>query len=348
VVVPGRVRWYALVSLLLLAATLAEFLTGSTPIPLAATHPLGLAILVGMYGGGAVLIREVAIRWGKRWGAILLLGGAYAVGEEGFGAKTMVDPIGSNIGSQLYTHFLGVNWVPLAALTVFHAAFSIAVPLIMVELIFPETRTRRLLGKRGMVVAGIAYILAVFLVSHGDPFVIPPVVVLFLAAYASAFIVAAYLVPSNFLSVMTEAPDRSERRFGLLGVGFMGGFFLIDILGSHFLPWFVAAVLFLPLAALTALYLVRHAGRTGNEIAKADFILGMVATFLPIDVIQELRGDVGVLVYFGAVLALLLWLRRRTKSARVEDALNGGDLPVLHLVPRGHEHRGPGRLQVVE
>src|SRR5271155_208526 len=129
-VVTGRVRWYALLFLLAIAACLAEFLTGSTPIPVATTHPAGFATLVGMYGGGAILIREATLRWRKRWGAVLLLGGAYAVGEEGFGAKTMVDPTGSNIGNQLYSHWMGVNWVPLAALTLFHAAFSIAVPIL--------------------------------------------------------------------------------------------------------------------------------------------------------------------------------------------------------------------------
>jgi GYD domain len=38
---------------------------------------------------------------------------------------------------------------------------------------------------------------------------------------------------------------------------------------------------------------------------------------------------------------------RRAKGARVEDGLNGDDLLFLDLIPRGHEHRGSGRLQVV-
>ena len=290
---------------------MAEFLTGSTLIQTAVSFPPGFAILVGMYGGGALLIREVALRWGKRWGAVLLLGGAYAVGEEGFGAKTLVDPIGSNIGNQLYTHFAGVNWIPLAALTVFHAAFSIAVPLVLVELVFPESKGRALLGRKGMVVTALVYVLAVFLVSFGDHYVIPPLSDAFLAVYASAFVMAAYLVPRGFFTAKREGPDRSERRFVLLGVGFMGCFFLVDVLGSHFLPWPVAAALFVPLVVLTARYLVRHAGRVGNEIVKVDFVLGMVLVFVPIDVIQEVKGDMGVLVYTGFILILVVWVRRR-------------------------------------
>src|SRR2546426_1085509 len=115
----GKVRWYAIVSLVIIAACLAEFLTGSTPTLGAFTNPLGLVFNVGLYGGGALLIREAAIRWRKRWGAVLLLGGAYAVGEEGFAAKTMINPLSPIIGNQLYSHWAGVNWVPLTNLTVF-------------------------------------------------------------------------------------------------------------------------------------------------------------------------------------------------------------------------------------
>src|SRR6267143_1236500 len=123
----GRARWYSIAFLVVIAACLAEFLTGSTPFLGPIINPIGFAFNVGLYGGGARLIRETNIRWRKRWGAVLLLGGAYAVGEEGFAAKTMINPNSPIIGNQAYSHWMGVNWVPLASLTVFHSAFSIAV-----------------------------------------------------------------------------------------------------------------------------------------------------------------------------------------------------------------------------
>lgn len=310
-VVSGKLRRNSLLTLLLLAATMAEFLTGSTQIPRAILNPIGFLLLVGLYGGGALLIREAAIHWGKRWGAILLLGGAYAVGEEGFGAKTMIDPLGSNIGNQLYSHFAGISWVPLAGLTVFHAAFSIAVPLIIVELLFPETRGRPLVGRRGFFVTMVVYALVVILLTSIEPYVVTVPVGLFLVAYASVFIIAAYRVPKSFLEAKGERPDKSERRFLLLGIGFLTGFFLSFTLGARLLPWPVTTALFVPLVALTGLYLVNHAGRLGNEIVKVDFILGMIVVFVPLDIIQEINGDVGVLVYTGLILVLLLVIRRR-------------------------------------
>jgi hypothetical protein len=317
---PGRVRWYAIVSLVIIAACLAEFLTGSTPIPGVLANPLGLAFNVGLYGGGALLIKEATIQWRKRWGAVLLLGGAYAVGEEGFAAKTMINPMSPIIGNQLYSHWAGVNWVPLANLTLFHAAFSIAVPLILVELLFPETKGRRLLGNGGMALAGGVYGLTAFLLTFflGDPYVPSLGVDLFLVAYASAFIVAAYLVPRSFFQAKRERPDRRERNFILLGLGFMGGFFLISGnlapgggFVAHLLSWPVTAVMIVPLAGLTAWYLVRHAGQSQDDPVKIDFVLGMTLVFVPIDVTLELSGDVGVLVFTAIVIGLLIRLRQR-------------------------------------
>jgi hypothetical protein len=328
----GKVRWYAIVSLVVIAACLAEFLTGSTPILRVILNPLGFLANVGLYGGGALLIREATVRWGKRWGAVLLLGGAYAVGEEGFAAKTMINPNSPIIGNQLYSHWAGVNWVALTNLTVFHSVFSIAVPLVLVELLFSETKGRRLLGNRGMAVTGGFYGLTVFLLTFflGDPYVPSLGVDLFLVAYASAFIAAAYLVPRSFLQAKRERPDGRERNFILLGLGFMGGFFLISgnlAPGGGFvarlLSWPVTALLIFPLAGLTALYLVRHAGQSENDLVKTDFVLGLTLVFVPIDVALEFSGDVGVLVFTATIIGLLIWLRQRFKH--VEKSL-----PVNH------------------
>ena len=320
----GRVRWYGLISLVIIAAFLAEFLTGSNSIPQVIAYPPSLLFNVALYGSGSLLIREVSIRWRKRWAAVLLLGGAYGVGEEGFAAKTMINPNSPIIGNQAYSHWMGINWVPLAALTIFHAAFSIMVPILLVELLFPETKRRRLLGNLGMGVTTIVYGLTVFLLTAylGDPYVITSWVAIFLAAYASAFIVAAYLVPRSFLQAKGERPDRGERNFLLLGLGFIGGFFLIGTgltpigtLAGVILPWPVVDALFIALAGLTAWYLVRHAGRSNNDLVKIAFVLGMMLVFVPMDIILEISGDVGVLIFTAAIIGLLIRLRQRIKQA---------------------------------
>jgi hypothetical protein len=306
----------------MLASTLAEVLTGSTPLPAIVLYPIGFVFNIGLYGGGALLIREASVRWRKRWGAVLLLGGAYAVGEEGFAAKTMINPMSPIIGNQAYSHWIGINWVPLAALTIFHAGFSIAVPILLIELIFPETKGQRLLGNPGLTVTMILYALDVTLLSlwFGDPYVPSLFAVAFLSVYGASFIMAAYRAPRTFLTARGERPDRRERNFLLLGLGVMIGFFVIGggltPLGSlvvRFLPWPANVVLFVPLIGLTAWYLVKHAGRSENDLVKIAFILGMMLIFIPLDIMLEISGDIGVLVYTALIIGLLIWLRQRAK-----------------------------------
>ena len=320
----GRVRWRALASLVFIAAFLAEFLTGSNSIPQAIAYPPSLLFNVALYGSGALLIREASVRWRKRWAAVLFLGGAYAVGEEGFAAKTLINPNSPIIGNQAYSHWIGINWVPLTALTIFHAAFSITVPILLIELLFPQTKGRRLVGNFGLAITMIAYGVTVFALTAylGDPYVIAPGVGIFLAAYSVAFIIAAYLVPRSFLQARGDRPDRRERNFLLLGLGFMGGFFLvgtgltpIGTLAGILFPWPVIAALYVPLAGLTARYLVRHAGRSQNNSVKIAFVLGMLIFFVPMDIILEISGDVGVLVFPALVIGLLLRLRQRARHA---------------------------------
>ena len=81
----------------------------------------------------------------------------------------------------------------------------------------------------------------------------------------------------------------------------------------------------LPLAGLTAWYLVRHAGRSENDVVKINFVLGIMSIFVPIDVLLELGGDVGVLVFTATVIGLLIRLRQRFKH--IEKSL-----PVSHRV----------------
>ncbi len=74
-------------ALLLLAPTIPELLTGSTPITMLLLSPLKFLLqmvyIVSLYGSGALLIREATIRWNKGWGTTLLLGAAYGIMEEG-------------------------------------------------------------------------------------------------------------------------------------------------------------------------------------------------------------------------------------------------------------------------
>jgi len=125
----------AAVTLFFLAPIVAEFLLGDFP---ATWLPL-LIIIAPMYGGGALLIRELTRRTGRGWPTILLLGAAYAIIEEAFTTQSLFNP--HYLGMHLLTHAwipsLGISaWWTLFMLNV-HPFWSIGVSIALAEGLFP-------------------------------------------------------------------------------------------------------------------------------------------------------------------------------------------------------------------
>src|ERR1700685_1822282 len=83
----NRGVWPAL-ALFFVAPLVAEFLLGDLPIKLLPA----LVVLAPMYGGGALVIREVVRRTGRGWPSIVLLGMAYAIFEEAFTTQSLFNP----------------------------------------------------------------------------------------------------------------------------------------------------------------------------------------------------------------------------------------------------------------
>ncbi len=78
----------AAVTLFFVAPLVAEYLLGDFPV----TFLSPLIMLAPLYGGGALLIRELVRRSGRGWPSILLLGVAYALIEEGFARTDSLQP----------------------------------------------------------------------------------------------------------------------------------------------------------------------------------------------------------------------------------------------------------------
>ena len=69
-------------ALFFLSPLIGELLSGSAP-PAEFFNPVGFIMLAVLYGGGAILAREMTHRWDKSWPTLLVLGAAYGVAEEG-------------------------------------------------------------------------------------------------------------------------------------------------------------------------------------------------------------------------------------------------------------------------
>ncbi len=134
--------WYAVLALLLLAPACGEMLSGSTP-PLMFVNPISLFIQAGLYGSGALLIREVVRRNGLGWRSVLVLGAAYGILEEGLVVTSWFNPYWPDVVSlHGYSRWLGINWFWALSLTMYHAVCSITVPIVLAEALFPRIAAR--------------------------------------------------------------------------------------------------------------------------------------------------------------------------------------------------------------
>jgi hypothetical protein len=140
--------------LFLLAPLVAEVIFGSTPV----SNIGALLPSIPLYGGGALLIRELVHRRGGGWWRIALLGAAFAVVEEGLALQSMFDPALFGAGG-LGGRWLGVNWVWTQWTVGYHVIWSISVPILLAELLFPARRHEAWLGRVGVSVVGALYAL---------------------------------------------------------------------------------------------------------------------------------------------------------------------------------------------
>ncbi len=158
---PKRIKrglWPAL-ALVFLAPLVAEFLLGNLPIKLLPA----LVVLAPMYGGGALLIREVVRRTGRGWPSILLLGMAYAILEEGFTTQSLFNPnyLKLNLGllAPAFIPSLGIGaWWTLWMLMV-HGIWSISTPIALIEACVPDRAKTPWLGRVGLSVVAVVFLL---------------------------------------------------------------------------------------------------------------------------------------------------------------------------------------------
>jgi len=150
------IRRHALpIGLFFLAPLVAEFLLGNLPIILLPA----VVVLALMYGGGALLIRELVRRRGLGWPNIVLLAVAYGVLEEGLTTQSLFNP---NYADQ---HLLVDGYLPALGIAVpwtlyvvgIHVFWSICAPILTMEVIAGERRTTPWLGRTGLIITGVLF-----------------------------------------------------------------------------------------------------------------------------------------------------------------------------------------------
>ncbi|MFF5229454.1 hypothetical protein [Dactylosporangium sp. NPDC000521] len=150
--------------LAVLAPVVAEVTLGTVPLRLA----WAWLVFAPVYSAGALLVREVVRRTGGGYPNLLLMGVAYGLLEEGLALQSLTSP-------HLYhaadwaPRLLGVNTAYTELNLVYHAVFSIAVPVALTELCFARHGTAPYLRRGGVIAAGVVTLLGAALLRLAVP-----------------------------------------------------------------------------------------------------------------------------------------------------------------------------------
>ncbi|WP_327092456.1 hypothetical protein OIE66_17950 [Nonomuraea sp. NBC_01738] len=249
--------------LLVLAPLVGEYLLGNIAID---ALPMIIG-LIPLYGGGALLIREVARRWRLGWPGIILLGLAYAVIEEGLLTQSLFNPdyVGLRLLDYGFIPELGIGAYWTVFVLAIHGVWSIAVPISLVEAGSHRPDTPWL-GKAGLTVTAVLFVLGGALIALASPAGYP----LSAAQITWTLITAAALISAAFLSVrfrrplLTAAPPSPWTVFAITIVAGLAFFLptMTDKLQSVVPAW-ITVGFYLALYATMTLLILRWSRRMG-------------------------------------------------------------------------------------
>lgn len=337
---PGRVpvrrrTWPAVLLLFFLSPMVAELLSGSTP-PLAFFNPLSLAMEAGLYGSGAVLIRELARGRGLGWANVLLLGAAYGILEEGLVVTSWFNPYWPDVVSLgTYGRALDTNWIWAMGLTAFHAVVSITIPILLVETIFPRIGTAPWMGPRGVrrfaialaVVSTLELVGFGFLMFRKQGYTHPPLMYFGAAALAAGFLwLGLHLRLNPPIPSEKRLPGLWKLRLAALGttVAFFTALWVFPALVRPAVVTGAAVVVVVVFGVWRVRTWSARAGWGAEQrLALASGAMGFFLLLAPILELtnpgtKPMRGmTLAAVFWLAGLIALALWVGRRERRASI-------------------------------
>jgi hypothetical protein len=196
------------ITLFILSPIVAEYLLGNISF---SSIAWGLLFLAPMYGGGALLVREVTRRSGRGWGTMILLATAYGLLEAGLLDQSLFNPsfMGWDFQSIAPIPGIGVSAYWAQVFLVGHAIWSISVPIALVEALVPRRSTTPWLGNLGLFVTTVIFILGswIIFVDHQatGQFMASPPQLLGTSIGILALIVAAFTIRTPSRATINKA-----------------------------------------------------------------------------------------------------------------------------------------------
>ncbi|WP_041856013.1 hypothetical protein [Candidatus Korobacter versatilis] len=228
---PKRSTLAPALTLMVLAPVIAEVMSGATRL----SFLFALLPEILVWGGGALLIRELVRRWGGGWTSMLLLGLGLSMAEEFLIQQTSLAPLPWLGNAVQYGRAWGVNWIYFLYMLGFESVWVVLVPVQITELMFRDRREQTWLRTRGIIIVSIFFALGSFV----------------------AWFAWIKQARPNVFHVPPYNPAPTTLLAGFLAIGLLGvlAYVLRNVRvvprsnGKHLSPWLVAiftAVLALP------------------------------------------------------------------------------------------------------
>ena len=146
------------VTLMLLAPIITEILPGATRFSAIFVFPIEVLV----WGGGALLIRHAIRKWQLGWVHMLFLGLALSIAEEFLIQQTSLAPMVFQIKGGAYARAFGINYVYLLWALIYETVFVVFLPIYLTEILFPNKRNELWIGKRGVIITSLLFLLGSF------------------------------------------------------------------------------------------------------------------------------------------------------------------------------------------
>ena len=305
----------ALLTLVVLSPAIAELLTTSTT-PWDFFNPINFAILIGLYGSGAVLIREFRVKHNLGYGSIILLGMAYGILEEGLAVESFFNPKWKDLGIfGFFGRWLGVNWVWAAYLTLFHSIWSITVPIVITEALFRNYSKEPWIKRRSLLLflSSIVFITLLFNIivipynAGAYAYMLCLLVIIILIEFSKLF------KPSQSASIMR--PRKYFALWFLWAWCFLAAFYVTPlIVPSPLLSIFLSIILAIAALKLT---LDLDSNESTNLHAWA-FAAGPILVLSIIDILASLQPGSEYKLFIGAlfiIIVLIIYRLLKKKSS---------------------------------
>ena len=303
-------------ALFFLAPVVGELLSGSAP-PVEFFNPIGFVMLLLLYGSGAVIVRELSVRWKKGVGTVLLLGAAYGILEEGLMVCSFFNPAWPDLGQfAVYGRWFEVNWVWAVMLTMYHAVYSITVPILLVNLAYPARRLDSWIDSRLLnalfVILSIDVVVGLILFNSTLEYWPPPLQYLFAILAMLLLGYSAYRLPKEWGSKGRKHLPRPALMWAVGTVATFAFFIGFWSMPALILWWSLGALLGPVLILLFSKVLVSYDWSEPCEKHRFALLSGALTFFIVFAPLQELdktrtdnpvgMGLVGLAFLVGLVL----------------------------------------------